>query len=437
MSSPQAFRASSTPAGDVAHAPGAQYAAVRARTRRLAAPLGPEDAQLQSMPDASPAKWHLAHTTWFFARFVLEDPSLVPAGWDVLFNSYYVGAGERYPRAQRGLVSRPTLAEVLDWRDRVDAQLLHALDGGRLDSARREVLLLGIHHEQQHQELLLTDIKHAFWCNPLAPLYRADLPPAPRAPATVESPQRWLAREETIVAIGAARWPGEGTTFAYDNETPRHRVLLPAHALADRPVTNAGYAAFVADGGYATPTLWLSDGWDLVQREGWQRPLYWHEDGVREFTLAGWRPRDPQAPVCHLSHYEADAYARWAGARLPTEAEWEAAATACPVDGNFADDDAPLHPRAPGPDASTAQMPLDMFGNVWEWTASAYASYPGFRPLPGTLGEYNGKFMSGQLVLRGGSCATPRGHVRASYRNFFPPHARWQFSGLRLAKDLD
>ncbi len=422
-------RPSAAPGDDLA----ARYARVRDRSARLAAPLSAEDAQLQSMPDASPAKWHLAHTTWFFARFVLEDPAAIPDGWDVLFNSYYVGAGERHPRPRRGLLSRPSLAAVLDWRERIDARVLQALEAGGFDQARRDVLLLGIHHEQQHQELLLTDIKHALWCNPLAPAYRADPPrqAATRAPA--DAP-RWLHRDEAIVGIGAPPWPGDGAAFAYDNETPRHRVLLPAHAIARRPVSNADYAAFVADGGYRTPGLWLSDGWDLVQREGWERPLYWHADGAREFTLGGWQPRDPAAPVCHLSHYEADACARWAGARLPTEAEWEAAAADCAIEGNFADADAPLHPHA---GSGSGDGPQDMFGNVWEWTASAYAPYPRFRPLAGTLGEYNGKFMSGQLVLRGGSCATPRDHLRPSYRNFFPPRARWQFSGLRLAKDPD
>ena len=424
---------------DATPAPGtgldALFAHARARSCRVAAPLSAEDAQLQSMPDASPAKWHLAHTTWFFARFVLEDPQAIPDGWDLLFNSYYVGAGPRHARAQRGLLSRPSLVDVLEWRQQVDARVLRGLDEGAFDQARCEVLLLGIHHEQQHQELLLTDIHHALWCNPLAPAYRDDLPMPGHAPMPVDEGPQWIEQDEAIVWIGAARWPADGDGFAYDNETPRHRVLLPAHAIARRPVSNADYAAFIADGGYDTPALWLSDGWDAVQREGWRRPLYWHEDGEREFTLGGWCEREAQAPVSHISHYEADAYARWAGARLPTEAEWEAAAARCAVEGNFADDHAPLHPTATRP-ASATQAPQDMFGNVWEWTASAYAAYPGFRPLPGTLGEYNGKFMSGQLVLRGGSCATPRGHVRASYRNFFAPHARWQFSGLRLARDM-
>ncbi|MGY1410743.1 ergothioneine biosynthesis protein EgtB [Luteimonas sp. A611] len=437
MPIPQASSAPATTMADAMPGLRALYAEVRDRTRALAAPLSAEDAQLQSMPDASPAKWHLAHTTWFFARFVLEDQSIIPDGWDVLFNSYYVGAGERRPRTQRGLLSRPSLDGVLAWREQVDARVLRSIDDARFAPAQRQVLLMGLHHEQQHQELLLTDIKHALWCNPLAPAYRGDLPISHGPTATADASTHWLRCDEAIIEIGAPRWPDAGAGFAYDNETPRHRVLLPAHAIAQRPVSNADYAAFIADGGYTTPTLWLSDGWDRLERERWRRPLYWHEDGAREFTLAGWREREPHAPVCHLSHYEADAYARWAGARLPTETEWEAAAAACAVDGNFADGAAPLHPVARRPAAAAADAPQDLFGNVWEWTSSAYAPYPGFRPLSGTLGEYNGKFMSGQLVLRGGSCATPRGHARASYRNFFPPHARWQFSGLRLARDLD
>ncbi|MEN1958492.1 ergothioneine biosynthesis protein EgtB [Luteimonas changyuni] len=400
--------------------PATRYSDVRARTVSLAAPLTPEDAQLQSMPEASPAKWHLAHTTWFFSRFVLGDaPEAMPAGWDYLFNSYYVGAGERHARAQRGQVSRPTLAEVLAWRETIDARVLERLDAGGFAPDALDVLLLGTHHEQQHQELLLTDIKHAFWCNPLQPAYRTDGGPdrgsncgrghgrdAQPAEENVDPTLRWLPRPETIAEIGAPAWPGRGTSFAYDNETPRHRVLIAAHAIARRPASNADYADFISDGGYDTPALWLSDGWDLAQREGWRRPLYWHQDGAREFTLAGWRERDPGAAIRHISHYEANAFARWAGARLPTEAEWELAA----------------------PDLAGT-------GQAWEWTSSAYAPYPGFRPLAGTLGEYNGKFMSGQLVLRGGSCATPPGHARPTYRNFFAPPARWQFSGLRLAKD--
>ena len=405
-----------------------RYRAVRARSIALAAPLSAEDAMVQSMPDASPAKWHLAHTTWFFERFVLgAQPGYVPVDvhWDYLFNSYYNSVGPMHARPRRGLVSRPSLIEVLEYREQVDARMARRFDADDFDEQAERVILLGTHHEQQHQELLLTDIKHALWCNPLGPAYREDLPHRPGQ----DVPLRWIARDEAIAEVGAAAWP-QASRFAYDNESPRHRVLVPAHAMACRPVSNGEYARFVADGGYANAELWLSDGWSLLQAEGWQRPLYWHEDGAREFTLAGWRERDPHAPACHLSYYEADAFARWAGARLPTEAEWEQAADGVGVDGNFVETGA-LHPQASAGAGGLQQL----FGDVWEWTSSAYTAYPGFRPLPGSLGEYNGKFMSGQWILRGGSCATPRDHVRASYRNFFPPPARWQFSGVRLAKD--
>ena len=407
----------------------ARYRAVRVRSIELAAPLSAEDAMVQSMPDASPAKWHLAHTTWFFERFVLgarAGYAPVHPQWDYLFNSYYNSVGPMHARPRRGLVSRPSLVEVLEYREEVDARMQRRFDAGDVDEDAARVILLGTHHEQQHQELLLTDIKHALWSNPLGPAYRDDLAHRQGRAA----PLRWIARDEAVVGIGAAPWPGSAQ-FAYDNESPRHRALVAAHALASRPVSNAEYAQFVDEGGYAEATLWLSDAWALLRAEGWQRPLYWHEDGVREFTLGGWRERDPNAPACHLSLYEADAFARWAGARLPTEAEWEHAAAGVAVEGNFVDGGA-LHPRAADDDGPGLQQ---LFGDVWEWTCSAYAAYPGFRPLSGSLGEYNGKFMSGQNVLRGGSCATPAAHVRASYRNFFPPSARWQFSGLRLAKD--
>ncbi len=411
-----------------------RYLAVRARTLALAEPLSPEDAMVQSMADASPAKWHLAHTTWFFEHFVLaarEGYRPVDAQWDYLFNSYYQSIGPMHARPLRGLVSRPSLAAVLDYRAEVDARMARRLQAGDLEVDAARVLLLGTHHEQQHQELLLTDIKHAFWSNPVTPGYRGDLP----VRLGRASPLRWIAREEAIAEIGAPPWPQQARSFAYDNESPRHRVLVPAHELASRPVSNGEYREFLADGGYDKPGLWMSEGWALQQAEAWRRPLYWHEDGLREFTLAGWSEIDPHAPACHLSYYEADAFARWAGARLPTEAEWEQAATAVDgdlVDGNFADAGA-LHPQGlVDDDAGLRQL----FGDVWEWTASAYTPYPGFRPLPGALGEYNGKFMCGQWILRGGSCATPRDHVRASYRNFFLPSARWQFSGLRLAKDI-
>ena len=407
-----------------------RYRSVRARSVALAAPLSPEDAMVQSMQDASPSKWHLAHSTWFFERFVLgarDGYVPVDARWDFLFNSYYQSVGPMHARPQRGLVSRPSLTEVLDYRAQVDARMARYLDGGDVDVDTARVLLLGTHHEQQHQELLLTDIKHALFSNPLTPAYRDDLQTRAGQTATL----RWIARDETVSEIGAAPWPQAGD-FAFDSESPRHRVLVSAHALANRPVSNAEYAEFVADGGYQQPGLWMSEGWALLQAEGLQRPLYWHADGAREFTLAGWRARDPHAPACHVSYFEADAFARWAGARLPTEAEWEQAATGAAVEGNFVEGDA-LHPQAAPGDSTGLQQ---LFGDVWEWTSTAYTSYPGFKPLPGSLGEYNGKFMCGQWILRGGSCATPRDHMRASYRNFFPPPARWQFSGLRLARDI-
>ena len=404
-----------------------RYGHVRAASCRLAAPLSPEDAMVQSMDDASPAKWHLAHTTWFFEHFVLEAAGQAPLRpqWNYLFNSYYDSAGPRHPRPRRGLLSRPSLQEVLEYRRQVDERVLAALDGDVLPGPARERLELGLHHEQQHQELLLTDIQHALWCHPLRPAYRADLP---RPPDAAAAPLQWMAQDERIVEVGAPRWP-PGPDFAYDNESPPHRVLVPAHALASRPVTNAEYRRFVEDGGYRTPALWLSDGWARVQAEAWERPLYWEPGLEAACTLGGLRPLPPHAPVCHLSYYEADAFARWAGARLPTELEWERAATPLPVQGNFADDGL-LQPRA-----ARGKGLQQLYGDVWEWTSSAYLPWPGFKPWQDDTGEYNGKFMCGQWVLRGGSCATPRGHMRASYRNFFPPHARWQFAGLRLARD--
>ncbi len=413
-----------------------RYRSVRGRSVRLAAPLSAEDAMVQSMDDASPAKWHLAHTSWFFERFVLARRAgyaPVDAQWDFLFNSYYQSIGPMHARPRRGLVSRPSLQEVLDYRSRIDARIQRRFAAGDLDGEDARVLLMGTHHEQQHQELLLTDIKHAFWCNPLTPSYREDLlTPLPGTPSPgAAAALRWIARDEALAEMGAPPWP-QADDFAFDNESPRHRVLVPAHALASRPVSNAEYLAFVADAGYDTVALWMSEGWELLRAQGQRRPLYWHAHEPREFTLGGWRELDPHAPVCHLSYFEADAFARWAGCRLPTEAEWEQAAAGVAVEGNFADDAAALHPQAAREEGPGLRQ---LFGDVWEWTTTAYTPYPGFRPLPGALGEYNGKFMSGQWILRGGSCATPRDHVRASYRNFFPPPARWQFSGLRLAKD--
>jgi ergothioneine biosynthesis protein EgtB len=397
----------------------------RQRTTALAAPLSPEDACVQSMPDASPAKWHLAHTSWFFEHFVLAGHSpgyrVFHERFDYLFNSYYFTVGQMHQRPRRGLVTRPSLDEVLAYRAYVDAATHELIERTTGDPAIGFLLTLGMHHEQQHQELLLTDIKHLLAQNPLQPAY-TELPPAAAASAP---PLHWIPRPASRVAAGHA-----GDSFAFDNETPRHEVLLGEHALASRLVSNAEYREFIADGGYSNPALWLSDGWSTVLAEGWDRPLYWQEDLERAFTLGGVQPLDPGAPVAHLSYYEADAFARWAGARLPTEFEWEAAAAERPVAGNFADRGL----LRPEPAARAAGL-QQLYGDAWEWTASPYAPYPGFRPLAGSLGEYNGKFMCSQMVLRGGSCATPAGHLRPSYRNFFYPAQRWQFSGLRLAKD--
>ncbi|MDE3072420.1 MAG: ergothioneine biosynthesis protein EgtB [Pseudomonadota bacterium] len=402
----------------------ARFRRVRQRTVELCAHLSAEDLQVQSMPDASPGKWHLAHTSWFFEKFVLgRDPAYRPRdpAWHYLFNSYYQSAGPIYARPQRGLLTRPSLDDVFGYRRFVDDAVGELL--GRDDAPELAALVeLGLQHEQQHQELLLTDIKHAFWSNPLLPAYRAPIAAAADA-RTV--PLRFVGGREGIVEIGHG-----GAGFAFDNETPRHRTLLQPHALANRLVTNAEYLAFVREGGYREPGLWLSDGWAMVQREGWQHPLYWQDGLDSEFTLAGVRAIDPHEPACHLSYYEAEAFARWAGARLPTEAEWESAAQDAGIGGNL-QDERRFHPCA----APAGDGLLQLYGDAWEWTASPYVSYPGFRPLPGTLGEYNGKFMCGQWVLRGGSCVTPRDHLRASYRNFFPPHARWQFAGLRLGND--
>ena len=391
----------------------------RQLTLDLAATLSDADATIQPFPDASPAKWHLAHTTWFFESFVLRDHVDGYCSYDerfaYLFNSYYDGEGERHPRPKRGMLSRPTLDEVRRWRHFVDEALEQAFPD--LSEDRLALIELGINHEQQHQELLLTDILATFAENPLEPAY-TELEPAACNRA---EPLSFLPGRTGIVEIGAPR-----NAFAFDCERPRHQVLLAPHAIASRPVTNGEWAEFIADGGYETPTLWLSEGWAWVQREGVSAPLYWRGDGSH-FTLAGRRELAAAAPVAHISYYEADAFARWAGMRLPTEAEWEDfASSADPNLGNQLDQAGAVLPRAPG----------DIFGDVWEWTASAFLPYPAFAPAAGTVGEYNGKFMCGQFVLKGASCATPRGHSRASYRNFFPPSARWQFSGLRLARSL-
>ena len=398
---------------------------VRAWSTTLAAPLSAEDACVQSMPDASPAKWHLAHTSWFFEHFILAKrlPGYRPfhERFDYLFNSYYFTVGQMHARPRRGLVTRPSLAEVLDYRAHVDAAMEELVAREQDNAELAGLLTLGMNHEQQHQELLLTDIKHLLAQNPLLPVY-TELP----APAQDRAaPLRWIPGAAGAAAIGHA-----GDEFAFDNETPRHQALLGEHALASRLVSNAEFREFIDDGGYSNPALWLSDGWSTIVGEGWQRPLYWQADLEQEFTLGGLRPIEAAAPVAHLSYFEADAFARWAGCRLPTEFEWEAAATGLVVAGNFADSGA-LHPR-PATDTAGLQQ---LYGDAWEWTASPYSPYPGFRPLAGSLGEYNGKFMCSQMVLRGGSCATPAGHVRASYRNFFYPAQRWQFGGVRLAKD--
>jgi ergothioneine biosynthesis protein EgtB len=404
-----------------------RYLDVRRATERLCEPLAVEDYVVQAMPDASPTRWHLAHVSWFFETFVLRplaaDYRPLDERYAVLFNSYYNSVGPQPERPARGTLSRPTVAEVFAYRAHVDKAMQAVLEGanGVLPASGAAAIELGLHHEQQHQELLVTDLKYNLGANPLRPAYRA-LARRRRAAA----PHSLVAFEGGIVEIGHA-----AASFAFDNERPRHRVLLGPYALGSRLVTNAEYLEFVEAGGYRRPDLWLSDGWRAARERDWQAPLYWErvDRQWRTYTLGGVVPLEAEAPVVHVSYYEADAYARWRGARLPTEAEWEHAAADRPVDGHLLDDE-PDEPR-PASEAGLAQL----FGDAWEWTASAYLPYPGFRPLAGALGEYNGKFMVNQMVLRGGSCATPRSHIRASYRNFFPPDARWQFSGIRLARD--
>ena len=407
-----------------------RYLAVRTVSRALAAPLSAEDCAIQSMPDASPVKWHLAHVTWFFETFVLQ-PNLAgyqpfDAAYRYLFNSYYNAIGDRHPRPERGMLSRPALAQILEYRDYVDGAMLALLHRGALAPELAALIELGLHHEQQHQELILTDVKHLLSRNPLKPAYQR---PWPLTPITLRA-RDWISYPAGVHEIGHA---GDG--FSFDNETPRHRVWLDAFRIATHPVTHGDFIEFVEDGGYRRPELWLSAGWDAVCARGWQAPQYWEQrDGEwHTFTLHGMAPVDVHTPICHVSFYEADAFARWANERLPTEAEWEVAARAAPVSGNFLESGA-LHPLALR-EASADGTPAQIFGDVWEWTRSDYGPYPGFRAAPGAVGEYNGKFMSSQYVLRGGSCATPQSHIRATYRNFFPPDARWQFSGLRLARD--
>ncbi|PRQ05738.1 Iron(II)-dependent oxidoreductase EgtB [Enhygromyxa salina] len=417
------------------------YAQVRSLTEALAAPLGPEDQCVQSMPDTSPTKWHLAHTSWFFETFVLDGPGYVRyrEGWDFLFNSYYQTVGTMHARPRRGLLSRPTVPEILAYRRAVDARVVAALPS--LPADKRALVELGLHHEQQHQELILTDIKHVLSCNPLAPAYRD---PGREAHPAEAPALRWVEDPGGLVELGRDQG-ASADAFGFDNEGPRHKRWLEPFALASRLVTCAEYLAFMNDDGYARPELWLSEGWDVILREGWRAPSYWRPPEPGEawtvFTLDGVRELDLAAPVCHLSYYEADAFARWSGARLPSEAEWEQVAGELEVAGNLLPTSpkalarASLHPEAARASADSSGL-AQLFGDVWEWTASPYSPYPGYRPPPGAVGEYNGKFMCNQMVLRGGSCATPANHVRPGYRNFFAAPSRWQFSGLRLAKDL-
>jgi ergothioneine biosynthesis protein EgtB len=400
----------------------------------LTAPLSAEDCQLQSMPDASPAKWHLAHLTWFFETFILErfEPDFKPfdTSFRVLFNSYYNGVGDKYPRPKRGLISRPTLDDVMAYRSQVDERILAVLTQHPGDAEVAKLVTLGLHHEQQHQELLLTDIKHALSFNPSRPAYARQWPLAGISP----QPMGWMGFEGGLLEHGFDA--GRDGGFCFDNETPRHKVYIAPFEIGSRLVTNGEMLAFIEDGGYRRSELWLSMGWDWAQATHAAMPLYWQAradgGGYQNFTLQGLVQVDAHTPVCHLSYFEADAYARWAGARLPTEFEWELAARSAAVQGNFVEN-AAYHPI---PQQQQHAGPAQMFGDVWEWTQSNYNPYPGYKPWEGLVGEYNGKFMCNQFVLRGGSCATPSSHMRAGYRNFFPPDAQWQFSGLRLARDI-
>lgn len=406
-----------------------QYGNVRAASAVLAAPLSDADATVQSMPDASPAKWHLAHTSWFFEAMVLAPNSsryrVFDDRFNFLFNSYYESVGARQPRPLRGLLTRPTLADVLAYREHVDLRMAELFKQEPPENVLK-IIELGCHHEQQHQELLLTDILHLFAQNPLRPAYKDSVP------LPVKSSEKAMANYQSF-AGGLVDIGHSGSGFSFDSEGPRHSVQIEPYRLADRLVTNGEWADFISDGGYRNPLLWLSDGWTKVHEEGWAAPLYWEapEGEFWTMTLRGAQPVDLDAPVAHVSYFEADAFATWAERRLPTEAEWEFAAQKLPVTGNLLNSGR-LRPK-PAP-AATGEL-RQMFGDAWEWTRSAFMPYPRFRPMPGALGEYNGKFMSGQFVLRGGSCVTPEDHVRATYRNFFAPHARWQFSGLRLAED--
>jgi len=411
----------------------ARFLGVRRFTVGLCAPLEPEDQVVQSMPDVSPTRWHLAHTSWFFESFVLgaavDGYEPFHPAFHHLFNSYYNTLGDPFPRPRRGVLTRPTVAEVMEYRRHVDRAVVNLLEEGTSDRVR-SVVELGLNHEQQHQELLLTDIKHVLAQNPLDPAYVDD---ALTTEVGDSSGRGWVGFDGGVREVG--RHPGAG--FSYDNEGPRHEVLLRPFELADRLVTNAEYLEFVEQGGYRRPELWLSAGWDLVRGEGWSGPLYWRADadGTSEFTLRGRVSLDGRAPVAHVSYFEAEAFARWAGVRLPTEHEWEIAGSDVHLDGNLAESTR-FAPASASSIEGQVNAPRQLYGDLWEWTASPYVPYPGYRPDSGALGEYNGKFMSGQYVLRGGSFATPRDHIRPTYRNFFPPEARWQFSGIRLARDV-
>jgi len=418
-----------------------RFHAVREATTSLCAPLSPEDMMVQSSPEASPVKWHLAHTSWFFETFVLRDflPGYQPFHPDFhwLFNSYYNSLGEMPEKKLRASFSRPPLESILAYRTHVDTAIARLLATTPEDDAARRIAL-GLEHEQQHQELIATDIKHALFTNPLHPAYQGR--DTSLASEIIAPPQDWVAFSPELTQIGITPDPASLDSFAFDNETPRHTTYIAPFQLATRPVTCAEYLAFIDDNGYTRPELWLAEGWTTMRTEGWQAPFYWRRDqatnsGWSIFTLAGFEPLDAlsETPVCHLSFFEADAYARWAACRLPTEFEWEFAATqqaSTPSQGNFVES-AQLHPTPARSEAGLQQL----FGDVWEWTQSGYTGYPGYHPLPGALGEYNGKFMSSQIVLRGGSCVTPATHIRSTYRNFFGPATRWQFSGVRLAKD--
>jgi len=404
----------------------ARFLEVRKRTMALADPLSDEDCCVQSMPDASPVKWHMAHTTWFFETFVLErfEPGFKPfhPAFRVLFNSYYNGVGDKHPRPQRGMLTRPALREIAAYRHAVDERICALLSEQTLTAELLGLVETGLQHEQQHQELMLTDVKHMLSLNPMWPAYSA----AGYRPSPAAAPLRWVEQEAALVGIGHA---GDG--FCFDNETPHHRQFVEPYAIATRLVNNREYQQFVEEGGYADPSLWLSEGWDWVQANRLSHPLFWHRDsaGWKEFTLYGLCALDPHRPATHLSFFEADAYARWAGARLPSEAEWEHAASCAASFGMHG-----LHPQPSQREQSNGLS--ELFGACWQWTLSSYAPYPGYAPAAGAIGEYNGKFMSNQYVLRGSSCATPPGHSRVTYRNFFPSSARWQFAGIRLAKPL-